>query len=79
MVLREQLEALKVAARRNEPPPPLMFWGQPFNNVVVPPQFKELMVDSFDGSQDPQVHLQAFQTQVYISGEDDLINYKLYP
>ncbi|RDY10132.1 hypothetical protein CR513_05410, partial [Mucuna pruriens] len=32
-----------------------------------------------DGSQDPRVHLQAFQMQVYISGGDNLLSCKLFP
>ncbi|RDX82113.1 hypothetical protein CR513_37136, partial [Mucuna pruriens] len=32
-----------------------------------PPHFRALVMDSFGGSQDPHIHLQAFQTQVFIS------------
>ncbi|RDX72931.1 hypothetical protein CR513_47512, partial [Mucuna pruriens] len=35
------------------------------DETPIPPRFKESVVDPFDGSQDPCVHLQAFQTQVY--------------
>ncbi|RDX92681.1 hypothetical protein CR513_25153, partial [Mucuna pruriens] len=35
-------------------------------------------MDSFDGIQDPNVHLEAFQTQVYISDQDDAISTKLF-
>ncbi|RDX96114.1 hypothetical protein CR513_21272, partial [Mucuna pruriens] len=45
----------------------------------VPPNFREIMVEPFDGSQDPHAHLQAFQTQMYISGGDDKLSYKLFP
>ncbi|RDY00534.1 hypothetical protein CR513_16273, partial [Mucuna pruriens] len=36
-------------------------------------------MDPFNGSQDLQIHLQAFQMQVYIDGDDDFIGYKLFP
>ncbi|RDX70366.1 hypothetical protein CR513_50400, partial [Mucuna pruriens] len=57
--------------------------GQPFSldidQVVIPPHYRELVVDPFDGTQDPHIHLQAFQTQVYISGGNDVISCKLFP
>ncbi|RDY09049.1 hypothetical protein CR513_06652, partial [Mucuna pruriens] len=37
------------------------------------------MVEPFDGSQDPHAHLQAFQTQMYISGAGDKMSCKLFP
>ncbi|RDX87045.1 hypothetical protein CR513_31541, partial [Mucuna pruriens] len=37
------------------------------------------MVEPFDGTQDPHAHLQAFQTQMYISGGDDKLSCKLFP
>ncbi|RDX72888.1 hypothetical protein CR513_47569, partial [Mucuna pruriens] len=53
------------------------FWGQPFskeiNETLVPPSFKEVVVEPFDGTQDPHAHLQAFQ----IKGSDQL-SYKLF-
>ncbi|RDX96071.1 hypothetical protein CR513_21320, partial [Mucuna pruriens] len=45
----------------------------------VPPNFREIMVEPFDGSQDPHAYLQAFQTQMYISGGDDKLSCKLFP
>ncbi|RDX76946.1 hypothetical protein CR513_43007, partial [Mucuna pruriens] len=48
-------------------------WRQPFceeiDEVQIPANFREVLVDPFDGTQDPYAHLQAFQTQVYISGD----------
>ncbi|RDY12853.1 hypothetical protein CR513_02280, partial [Mucuna pruriens] len=38
----------------------------------------ELVIDPFDGSQDPHAHLQAFQTQVYINGANNLLSCKLF-
>ncbi|RDY09807.1 hypothetical protein CR513_05777, partial [Mucuna pruriens] len=59
-----------------------MAWDQPYSEHIdgtpIPPQFRELVVDPFDGSQDPRVHLQAFQTQMYISDEDELLSCKLF-
>ncbi|RDX89754.1 hypothetical protein CR513_28482, partial [Mucuna pruriens] len=40
---------------------------------------EEIVVDPFDNSQDLCVHLQAFQTYVYISGGDDFLSCKLFP
>ncbi|RDY10074.1 hypothetical protein CR513_05464, partial [Mucuna pruriens] len=36
-------------------------------------------MDPFDGTQGPQAHLQAFQTQMYISGGSDSLSCKLFP
>ncbi|RDY07110.1 hypothetical protein CR513_08815, partial [Mucuna pruriens] len=60
------------------------FLGQPFgvgiDQVIITPapHFRELLVDPFDGTQDPHKHLQDFQTQVYISGRDNDISCKLF-
>ncbi|RDX86161.1 hypothetical protein CR513_32547, partial [Mucuna pruriens] len=53
--------------------------SEQIDGTVIPSQFRKLVVDPFDGSQDPQVHLQAFQMQVYISGGDDLLICNLFP
>ncbi|RDX92036.1 hypothetical protein CR513_25897, partial [Mucuna pruriens] len=57
-------------------------WRQPFCEEIdearVPPHFREISVDPFDGTQDPHAHLQAFQTQMYISGGDDKLSCKLF-
>ncbi|RDX97695.1 hypothetical protein CR513_19509, partial [Mucuna pruriens] len=59
------------------------FWGQPFckeiDETPIPPNFKEVVVEPFDGSQDPYAHLQTFQTQMYISGGNDRLSCKLFP
>ncbi|RDX72730.1 hypothetical protein CR513_47746, partial [Mucuna pruriens] len=56
--LREQLNTLKTVAKHSEPPPPHMIWGQPFSkqidNMTISSQFREIMVDPFDDSQDLQ-------------------------
>ncbi|RDY04065.1 hypothetical protein CR513_12273, partial [Mucuna pruriens] len=79
--LRRQLEAAKTT-RGGEPSTP-PFWGQPFSKEIdetpVPPNFRELVVEPFDGTQDPHAHLQAFQTQMYISGGNDKLSCKLFP
>ncbi|RDX87360.1 hypothetical protein CR513_31174, partial [Mucuna pruriens] len=57
-------------------------WRQPFseeiNRTPIPTNFRELVVDPFDGTQDPHSHLQAFQTQMYNSGGSDALNCKLF-
>ncbi|RDX73338.1 hypothetical protein CR513_47076, partial [Mucuna pruriens] len=86
--LRQQLTAMKVDVEKAEGPVRSMvdthaFWGQPFNKEIdrnhIPPNFRELMMDPFDGTQNPHAHLQAFQTHMYISGGSDALNYKLFP
>ncbi|RDX77340.1 hypothetical protein CR513_42558, partial [Mucuna pruriens] len=83
--LQQQLEAIKGARGREAPTQqetPQSFWGQPFSQEIdetrVPPNFREIMVEPFDGSQDPHAHLQAFQAQMYISGGDDKLSCKLF-
>ncbi|RDX58414.1 hypothetical protein CR513_62271, partial [Mucuna pruriens] len=84
--LRWQIEALK-ATREQDPEEPEEvitppFWGQPFckeiDETAIPPNFREVVVEPFDGSQDPHAHLQAFQTQMYISGGSDKFSCKLF-
>ncbi|RDX63594.1 hypothetical protein CR513_57959, partial [Mucuna pruriens] len=57
--------------------------GQPFSEEIdetpIPPNFREVVVEPFDGTQDPHTHLQDFQTQMYISGENDRLSCKLFP
>ncbi|RDY01555.1 hypothetical protein CR513_15104, partial [Mucuna pruriens] len=45
--LRQQIAALRAASEHETP---------------IPPNFREVVVEPFDGSQDPYAHLQAFQT-----------------
>ncbi|RDX74327.1 hypothetical protein CR513_45942, partial [Mucuna pruriens] len=63
--LRQQIAALKVGDRR-EPTThgegsAQPFWGQPFCEEIdethIPPNFREVVVESFDGTQDPYAHL----------------------
>ncbi|RDX61123.1 hypothetical protein CR513_60675, partial [Mucuna pruriens] len=68
------------------PPPPTpsaAFWEQPFSEEIdetsIPPNFHEVVIESFDGTQDPHTYLQAFQTQMYISGGNDRLSCKLFP
>ncbi|RDX86854.1 hypothetical protein CR513_31759, partial [Mucuna pruriens] len=85
--LRQQIAALKAAGRpesvQKEDGRNQSFWGQPFSEEIdeamIPPNFRELLIESFDGTQDPHAHLQAFQTQKYISGGSDRLNCKLFP
>ncbi|RDY04806.1 hypothetical protein CR513_11441, partial [Mucuna pruriens] len=50
------------------------FWGQPFSVEI-----DENPIEPYDGTQDPHAHLQAFQTQMYISGGNDKLSCKLFP
>ncbi|RDY12155.1 hypothetical protein CR513_03082, partial [Mucuna pruriens] len=84
--LQRQLEAIKEAHEREAPSQqetPQSFWGPPFSREIdetrIPPNFREIMVEPFDGSQDPHAHLQAFQAQMYISGGNDRLSCKLFP
>ncbi|RDY09023.1 hypothetical protein CR513_06682, partial [Mucuna pruriens] len=85
--LQRQLKAIKGTQRGEASTQieasPQIFWGQPFSQEIdetrVPLKFREIMVEPFDGSQDPHAHLQAFQTQMYISGGDDKLSCKLFP
>ncbi|RDX66338.1 hypothetical protein CR513_54902, partial [Mucuna pruriens] len=85
--LRQQIAALKEAKERDqeecEEDAAQPFWGQPFYKEIdetpIPPNFREVVVEPFDGSQDPYAHLQTFQTQMYISGRNDRLSCKLFP
>ncbi|RDY11618.1 hypothetical protein CR513_03685, partial [Mucuna pruriens] len=59
-----------------------MVWTLPLSEQIhndpIPSQFRELMIDPFDGSQDPRAHLQAFQTHTYISEANDHLSCKLF-
>ncbi|RDX84643.1 hypothetical protein CR513_34276, partial [Mucuna pruriens] len=59
------------------------FWAQPFNEEIdkttIPSNFREVVIESFNGTQDPHTHLQAFQSQMYISKGNNLLNCKLFP
>ncbi|RDX87784.1 hypothetical protein CR513_30704, partial [Mucuna pruriens] len=61
--LQQQLEAIRGTQREETPTQikasPQVFWGQPFSQEI---NETEIMVEPFDGSQDPHAHLQAFQT-----------------
>ncbi|RDX91034.1 hypothetical protein CR513_27050, partial [Mucuna pruriens] len=87
--LRQQIAMMKAAeverqgAAVREVAPIQPFWGQPFSKeidrTIIPPNFREIVVEPFDGTQDPHANLQAFQTQMYISGRNDQLNCKLFP
>ncbi|RDY00529.1 hypothetical protein CR513_16284, partial [Mucuna pruriens] len=84
--LRRQLEAVKTTCGEGSSlqmeNSPRIFWGQPFSQEIdetqVPPNFREVVVELFNGTQDPHAHLQAFQTQMYISRVDDKLSCKLF-
>ncbi|RDX65360.1 hypothetical protein CR513_55986, partial [Mucuna pruriens] len=83
--LRRQLARFKATEREattREMTPISPCWGQPFSSEIdetpIPPSFREIVVEPFDGTQDPRAHLQAFQTQMYISGGSDQLSCKLF-
>ncbi|RDX77223.1 hypothetical protein CR513_42691, partial [Mucuna pruriens] len=63
--LRQQIAALRAASGRDqterEEDPAQPFWGNHRRNPY-PLNFREVVVEPFDGSQDPYAHLQTFQT-----------------
>ncbi|RDX93700.1 hypothetical protein CR513_23992, partial [Mucuna pruriens] len=71
--LRQQITTPRAASGRDqmehEEDPAQPFWGQPFcreiDETPIPLNFREVVVEPFDGSQDPYAHLQAFQTQIH--------------
>ncbi|RDX61807.1 hypothetical protein CR513_59925, partial [Mucuna pruriens] len=77
------LEAMRMAKRREEDLRRQIAALQPFceeiDETPIPPNFREVIVDPFDGTQDPYAHLQAFQTQMYINGGNDKLSCKLFP
>ncbi|RDX76257.1 hypothetical protein CR513_43773, partial [Mucuna pruriens] len=88
--LRHQLATVKATVEKprgatTPPPAPSTqaFWAQPFSEEIdettIPPNFRKVVIEPFDGTQDPHTHLQAFQTQMYISGGNDRLSYKLFP
>ncbi|RDY06530.1 hypothetical protein CR513_09464, partial [Mucuna pruriens] len=48
------------------------------DETAIPPNFCEVVIESFDGTQDLHTHLQAFQTQMYISRGNDRLSRKLF-
>ncbi|RDX67102.1 hypothetical protein CR513_54059, partial [Mucuna pruriens] len=52
--LQRQIANLKA---RNEQP-----FGEEIDEARIPTNFREVLVDSSDGTQDPHAHLQVFQT-----------------
>ncbi|RDX61759.1 hypothetical protein CR513_59986, partial [Mucuna pruriens] len=85
--LRRQLARFKAVEEREVTHPEATFMhpfcGQPFSSDIdetpIPSGFREIVVEPFDGTQDPHAHLQAYQTQMYISGGSDQLSCKLFP
>ncbi|RDX91669.1 hypothetical protein CR513_26318, partial [Mucuna pruriens] len=69
--LRQQIAALKAADRRESA---AREEGIPFckeiDEILIPPNFREVVVEPFDGTQDPHAHLQAFQAQMHFKRSD---------
>ncbi|RDX82657.1 hypothetical protein CR513_36523, partial [Mucuna pruriens] len=85
--LRQQIAALKTASRQEpmtrDASSDQSFWGKPFSEEIdktpIPTNFREIVIEPFDGTQDLHAHLQAFQTRMYISGSSDQLSCKLFP
>ncbi|RDY07417.1 hypothetical protein CR513_08479, partial [Mucuna pruriens] len=85
--LHQQIAVLKTTERQNPTPREensvQPFWGKPFyreiDETCIPLNFREIVVEPFDGTQNPYTHLQAFQAQMYISNGDDRLSCKLFP
>lgn len=46
--------------------------------MVVPLDFRVLVLEAYDGSQDPNEHLAAFELQMQMSGGNDAIKCKMF-
>ncbi|RDX99314.1 hypothetical protein CR513_17637, partial [Mucuna pruriens] len=66
--LRQQIAMMKATEKG----------GPDLREIPIPPNFREIVIESYDGTQDPHTHLQAFQTQMYISSGNDRLSYKLF-
>ncbi|RDX95612.1 hypothetical protein CR513_21859, partial [Mucuna pruriens] len=53
-------------------------FGEEIDHTPIPTNFREPVVNPSDGIEDPYAHLQTFQAQVYISKENNALNYKLF-
>ncbi|RDX99898.1 hypothetical protein CR513_16977, partial [Mucuna pruriens] len=76
--LHQQIAIMKAVVERIERLAREVPFSEEIDGTPIPANFRELAVDPFDGTQDPQAHLQAFQTQMYISGGNDSLSYKLF-
>lgn len=45
---------------------------------MVPHNFRVPVLNAYDGSQDPDEHLAAFELQMHMSGENDAIKCKMF-
>ncbi|RDY06098.1 hypothetical protein CR513_09969, partial [Mucuna pruriens] len=68
--LRQQIAAIRAEKERDQ--------EEEIDETPIPPNFREVVVEPFDESQDPHAHLQAFQTQMYISGGNDRLSCRLF-
>lgn len=46
--------------------------------MVTQPKIRELVIGSYNGTGDPQSHVDAFQTQMFTSGGNNAINCKMF-
>lgn len=62
------------------PQPPRIFqpFGEPIVQVEIPHEFRNSVIDAFDGTQDPMRHVAAFRTQMIISGGTDAMWCKMF-
>ncbi|RDX76124.1 hypothetical protein CR513_43918, partial [Mucuna pruriens] len=71
--LRQQIVVMKATTAEKRGVVPEEIDGTP-----TPPNFREIVVEPFGGTQDPPAYLQTFQTQMYISGGNDQLSCKLF-
>ncbi|RDX65304.1 hypothetical protein CR513_56046, partial [Mucuna pruriens] len=79
--LHQQVAMMKATAEKQGGATKEAASGQPFSEEIdgtsIPPNFREVIVEPFDETQDPHARLQAFQTQMHINGGNDALNCKL--
>ncbi|RDX65669.1 hypothetical protein CR513_55654, partial [Mucuna pruriens] len=77
------IEKLGGAATPPLTPSTQAFWVQSFSEDIdettIPSNFREVVIEPFDETQDPHTQLQAFQTQMYINRGNNRLSCKLFP
>lgn len=67
-----KIEATKALLRAFQP------FTAAIEAVVVPHRFREPSIGTYDGTGDPQIHVDAFQTQMKINGGNDAVSCKMF-
>lgn len=80
--LHEQLTDIRHFAQIGEATGAPLRSFQPFSEAIheiaIPRRFREPTIGTYDGIGDPQIHVDAFQTQMMISGDNDAISCKMF-